>query len=105
VDENFDIKQQVIRFINKYKVPLAIVLVFFIWMLFIDEYNWIHMRKQNKKLESLIEEKEYLNKKIHHDREQIKTLQTDTDALERFAREEYLLKKENEEVYVIIEEE
>jgi cell division protein FtsB len=32
-------------------------------------------------------------------------LQNDSEALERFAREEYMLKKDNEEVFIIIEDE
>lgn len=94
-----------INIIKKYKLPLGIILFFLIYMLFFDEYNWIRIRKDSHKLKSLKEERVYLLNKIEEDRQQLKIFQTDTDQLERFAREQYLLKKENEKVYIIIEEE
>jgi cell division protein FtsB len=97
-------KQLVIQFIKKYKIPLGIILFFLVWMLFFDEYNWLRINRESNKLKSLKEEREYLKKKIEEDREQLYILQNDPEELERFAREEYLLKKDDEEVYVIIEE-
>ena len=97
-------KQEIITFIRKYKIQLGILLFFVIWMSFFDEYNWIRVRRDQHKLENLKEEREYLLQKIEQDRQQLKTLQNDTQALEKFAREKYLLKKENEEVFIIIEE-
>ena len=98
-------KPQVINFIKKYKIQLGILLFFLIWMLFADEYNLIRIYKEHKKLNLLKENREYLKQKIEEDRQQLKTLQNDTLHLEKFAREEYLLKKKNEEVFIIIEEE
>ncbi|MDA3878999.1 MAG: septum formation initiator family protein [Prolixibacteraceae bacterium] len=97
-------KKYLLNFLIKYKIPLGIILFFLIWMLFFDEYNWVRIQKDSNKLEALKEERLYLKNKIETDREQLHTLQSDQEALERFAREEYMLKKENEEVYVIIEE-
>lgn len=97
-------KKYLLNFLIKYKIPLGIILFFLIWMLFFDEYNWVRIKKDSNKLEVLKEERLYLNNKIETDREQLHILQSDQEALERFAREEYMLKKENEEVYVIIEE-
>ena len=94
-----------INILKKYKFQIGILLFFLIWMLFFDEYNWLRIRKDSHKLESLQEERAYLLKKIEEDRQQLKIFQTDTEELERFAREQYLLKKENEKVYVIIEDE
>lgn len=98
-------KQQIIIFINKYKVPLSILLAFLIWMLFFDEYKLSRVRSDEKKLEALKKEREYLRNKIENDREQLYILQNDPDELERFAREKFLLKKDDEDVFVIIEEE
>ncbi|MBN1767154.1 MAG: septum formation initiator family protein [Prolixibacteraceae bacterium] len=97
-------KKFLFQFLKTYKIPVGIILFFLIWMMFFDEYNWMRIRKEANKLEALKEERTYLKTKIEADREQLHTLQSDSEALERFAREEYLLKKENEDVYVIIEE-
>jgi len=97
-------KQFLITFIKKNRIVLGIILFFLIWMLFFDEYNMIRMRRDNLKLKSFKEESIYLKKKIEEDRMQLDKLQNNMEELERFAREEYLLKKDNEEVYIIIEE-
>lgn len=91
--------------IKKYKWQFGILLFFVVYMSFFDEYNWMRIRKDSQKLKSLKEERAYLLNKIEEDRQQLKIFQSDTDELERFAREQYLLKKDNEKVYVIIEEE
>ena len=98
-------KNKIIHFIKKYKIQLGILLFFLIWMLFFDEYNWIRIWRDNQKLKSLKEERAYLLNKIEEDRKQLNIFQTDTEELEHFAREKYLLKKDNEKVYVIIEDE
>lgn len=96
-------KKEIISFIKKYKIQLGILLFFVIYMSFFDEYNWFRMNRDKEKLENLQEERAYLLKKIEEDRTQLKTLQTDSEALEKFAREQYLLKKSNEEVFIIQE--
>jgi cell division protein DivIC len=91
-------------FIRKYKIQLGILLFFLVWMSLFDEYSWLRIHRDQKKLESLKEEREYLLQQIEKDRQQLRTLQNDTQALEKFARETYFLKKENEEVFIIVEE-
>lgn len=98
-------KQLIIQYIKRYKIQVGLLLFFLIWMLFFDEYNWLRIRNDQQKLDALKTEKAYLLQKIEEDRAQLKTLQTDTQELERFAREKYLLKQKNEEVFIIIEEE
>jgi cell division protein FtsB len=97
-------KQDVLRFLNKYKVYLVILAIFLVWVLFFDEYNLIRIRRDSRKLKSLKQEAEYLQKKIEKDRERLNALKTDTAEVEKFARETYLLKKENEDVFVIVED-
>jgi cell division protein FtsB len=97
-------KQDVLRFLNKYKVYLVILAIFLVWVLFFDEYNLIRIRRDSRKLKNLKQEAEYLQKKIEKDRERLNALKTDTAEVEKFARETYLLKKENEDVFVIVED-
>jgi len=47
----------------------------------------------------------FLEEKITADKARIKALKTDTTALEKFAREKYFMKKSNEDIFIIIEEE
>ena len=47
-------------------------------------------------------EKEYYEEKIRHDREIIDKLKDDTDYLEKFAREKYLMKKKDEDLFIVV---
>lgn len=49
------------------------------------------------------EEKEYYQSKINDDKRKIKELRTNNENLEKFAREQYLMKKPNEEIFIIDE--
>lgn len=83
--------------INPY---IFILLVFVIWMLFFDGNSYLIHKELNKEKKKLEGNKEYFIKEINKDKSQIATLK-DSVALERFAREEYFMKKENEEIYII----
>lgn len=83
---------------NKY---LLITLVFLVWILFFDASAWLGPQRD---LDQQISEKEqtrdFYKKGIEADKQRIKQLQ-DSTGLEKFGRERYLMKKDNEEVYII----
>lgn len=88
----------IIRFItNRYVIILSI---FIVWMFFFDENSFLNHREFNKEIEKLNNEKEYYKKEIKQDKELIDKL-NDQEELEKFAREEYNMKKEDEEIYII----
>ncbi len=98
-------KQQLFNYANRNKIYVAIVVIFVVYMLFFDEFNLIRIARDKHKLKYLQKESILLEKKIEDDKKKLEILRSDPDALERLAREQYYLKKENEEVYVIVEEE
>ena len=69
-------------------------------MLFFDENSYLTHREFNKEIEELEVWIDYHKNKIEKDKETIKKLQNDLQ-LERYARERYLMKKENEDIYII----
>lgn len=83
---------------NKY---VLISVVFIIWIAFLDANAWL---TSHKELDEQIAEKEqnvsFYLKGISRDQEKIKILK-DSTGIEKFARERYLMKKENEEVFII----
>ena len=87
---------------TKYGIAIA---VFLVWMLFFDEHSLVQHFQNTRKLEQLTEQEQYLRDKITFDKRKIKELQTNLTNLEKFAREEFLMKKENEDVFVVVEEE
>jgi cell division protein FtsB len=54
-----------------------------------------------RKIHNLEKEKEYYLQKIENDRNRLKELQTNSENLEKFAREQYYMKKPNEDIFVI----
>jgi len=50
-------------------------------------------------------QKEYYLEEIEKNQQEIESLTTDTTSLEKYAREKHLMKKDNEDIYIIIEEE
>lgn len=79
--------------------------VFLIWMTFFDENNFISLIENRVKLAELNDEKEHYVQEIKKSAEDLKLLQNDKELLEKFARERYLMKKENEEIFVFTVEE
>ncbi len=96
-------KKQLISYLKKHKIYVVIIFIFLIYILLIDEFNLIRISRDKHKLKYLQKEKLILEKKIEDDKKKLEILSTDPDALERLAREQYFLKKDNEEVYVIVE--
>lgn len=82
-------------------IYVMITTFFIIWMLFFDTNNWYTMhRGLNKEIEKLRDQQEHLRKEIAKDKELIKELKS-KPTLEKFAREKYYYKRNNEEIYLI----
>jgi cell division protein DivIC len=81
-------------------VFVVILIPFIIWMLFFDENSYLVHRKFNNEIKDLESTISFYKTKIEKDKETIKKLE-DSLELERFAREKYLMKKENEDIYII----
>lgn len=82
---------------NKY---VLILIVFLIWMFFFDENSYLIHREFDKEIEELENTTTFYKTKIDADKETIEKLK-DSLQLKRFAREQYLMKKENEDIYII----
>lgn len=78
-------------------------IIFLTWMLFLDSNDFISRWKLSAKLRSLENEKEYYEEKIQEVEKDRNELFGDRESLEKFAREKYLMKKENEDVFVIVD--
>lgn len=85
------------RLTNKYFI---ITLLFVIWMFFLDANSFFVHKELNDDIEELENNKKYFQKEISKDKEFLEKLK-DEKELEKFARETYYLKKENEEIFII----
>ncbi len=73
-------------------------------MLFLDSNDLYTQYRLSNQLSTLNREKEFYLQKIEEVKQEREQLLTDAEALEKFAREKYLMKKETEDLYVVIEE-
>jgi cell division protein DivIC len=83
---------------NKY---LIATVFFVVWMLFIDQRDFFQQRERKAELEKLEMKKRYYQNEIDNARKTLNDLQTNPAALEKFARERYLMKKDGEEIFII----
>ncbi len=79
-------------------------MLFLCWMIFLDSNDLYTQYKLNRQLNTLKSEKEFYQLKIEEVKQEREQLLTDAEALEKFAREKYLMKKESEDLYVIVKE-
>lgn len=79
---------------------VMVLTAFMIWMIFFDTNSLLIHNELKKEIEKLEKTQDFLKKEIAKDKEIIKKLNS-KDQLEKFAREEYYLKKKNEEIFLI----
>lgn len=77
---------------------------FFVWMMFFDTNDFINQFRMSSKLDDLRSEKAYYEEKIVEVKEEKQELFSNTRQLEKFAREKYLMKKANEDVFILEKE-
>ncbi len=82
---------------------LMIGAFFLIWLVFFDSNDLYSQYNLAKKLNTLNEDKAYYIEKIEEVKKDREKLQSNPDMLEKFAREKYLMKKQSEDLYVIVE--
>lgn len=80
------------------------LLIFYTWLFFFDQHSIWERKDNESKIEALSKEKTYYLQKIENDRNRIHELKTNRKNLEKFAREQYLMKKKNEDIFIVIEE-
>ena len=81
-------------------IYFLILMVFIVWMLFFDANSWLIHNDLNEDIEDLDSKIEFYNSEISKDQKEINTLNS-PDGIEKYAREHYKMKKENEVVYII----
>ena len=86
---------------NKYSIT---GILFAFWMLFFDQHDVISQLQLQNELHQYEEDKEYYQERITETEQDLNELLNNEDNLEKFAREKYLMKKDNEDVFVIVED-
>jgi len=82
---------------NKYMIT---TIVFIVWLAFFDQNNFITQYDFIKELNSLEKDKAFFMEELNKTRQELNDLTTNPVTLEKFAREKYFMKKDNEEIFV-----
>jgi cell division protein FtsB len=88
-------------FRNKYFLSVA---AFVVWMLFFDKNDIVAQYEFKSQVTKLQEEKDFYVKEIETVNKDLQELNTNLNTAEKFAREKYFMKKDNEDVFVIVHE-
>ena len=89
-------------FRNKYFLAAFSLLV---WLSFFDRNDFISQYQYHKKLKDLQKEQQYYQDEIGQMRKDMHELLGNPRNLEKYAREQYRMKKDNEDVFVMMKEE
>lgn len=93
------------RLIDLFKNKFFLVtLAFVIWMVFFDKNDLLSQYEYHQQVDKLKEERDFYQKETAKVNTDLDELTSNREKLEKFAREKYLMKKSNEDVYVIIPE-
>lgn len=85
-------------FTNKY---LLTSVAFVVWMTFFDQNDWMTQKDTQKQLQDVKDHIGFLTAKTEEMEQDLKLLQTNPERLEKYAREHYRMKRDNEDLYVI----
>jgi cell division protein FtsB len=88
-------------FKNKY---LIATIFFIVWMLFFDHNDIFLHLQYRKELNELKADKKYYQEQIDLTRKEVDLIKSNPQAMEKVAREQYLMKKDDEDVFVVGEE-
>jgi cell division protein FtsB len=83
--------------INRY---FLVSVGFVVWMLFFDQRDYFQQKERASELNKVEAAKKYYNDEIESTKKQLNNIQSNPTAIEKYARERYLLKREGEEVYL-----
>lgn len=98
----FCVMKKILPYIkNKYLLTLIGLAV---WVIFFDKNDLNTQLELRQKVKQLEKEKDYFSQEISVINNEVRELTTNPETLEKFAREKYLMKRDNEDIFVIVEQ-
>jgi cell division protein FtsB len=76
--------------------------VFLIWMTFFDKNDMFTLYSYRSELGKLKTDKAYYTSEIEKNKADMQELMSDPEHLEKYAREHYLMKKDNEDIFLFV---
>ena len=82
----------------------TVLLVFGVWIFFFDDYSWSDQIELNTRLDSLQTQLHETQKKIKERDAESKTIENNLQLIEAIGRDNYYMKRDNEDVFIFLEE-
>lgn len=98
------ISKNIIGFISRFKYSIVLVVGFLVVGL-IDENSFIKLFSYYYQIEDLKKEVKEYNNRYENDTKQLRAMKRDSKAIARIARERYFMKADNEDIFVLSDEE
>lgn len=76
-------------------------LCFVIWMAFFDPKDWGNIASKKEQLRQLQETESTLKQNIQSTKAELSALTSSAESIERYARENYMMKRDNEDIFVV----
>lgn len=86
---------------NKYLITVVVLAV---WLFSFDKNDIFSQYDRHQQVKKLENEAAYFRSEINRNKQELKELQSDPKLLEKFAREHYLMKKDSEDIFVLVED-
>ena len=83
---------------NKYFIAVSL---FLIWMLFFDLRDWPGIFEKGARLRELKQNEKHIDNQIVETKKELDLLKTNAETIEKYAREKYLMKKDNEDLFIV----
>ncbi|MBL7923825.1 MAG: septum formation initiator family protein [Bacteroidia bacterium] len=85
---------------NRYTLT---VIAFVVWVCFFDRNDLFSQYSYRQDLKKLEADKQYYISEIEKNKKDMEELMSDPEHLEKYAREHYLMKRDNEDIFLIVE--
>lgn len=80
---------------------LLTILAFMAWMVYFDQHDWVSQQEKKRNLQDVKDNIAYLDKEITRMEKEKDGMTSDPQMLEQYAREQYRMKRDNEDLYII----
>ena len=93
------------RLIDLFKNKFFLVAVaFVVWMTFFDKNDLLSQYQYQQEVSKLEQERDFYKTETDKVSKDLEELTSNPQQLEKFAREKYLMRKDNEDVFVVVKE-
>lgn len=80
-------------------------LAFIVWISFFDTDNLVSQYAQRKEMNQLLQQKKFYTEEIQRMKNLSAALTTDMSAMEQYGRENYLMKRPGEDIFLVVTQE